>query len=35
MDRLKAAGFNQPMTALEDGITDYVRNYLSQPDPYR
>ena len=35
MDRLKAAGFNQPMTALEDGITDYVRNYLSQRDPYR
>ena len=35
MDRLKAAGFNQPMTALEDGITDYVQNYLAQPDPYR
>ena len=35
MDRLKAAGFNQPMTVLEDGITDYVRNFLSQPDPYR
>ncbi|WP_340645274.1 ADP-glyceromanno-heptose 6-epimerase [Phenylobacterium sp.] len=35
MDRLKAAGFNQPMTALEDGITDYVQTYLSQPDPYR
>jgi ADP-L-glycero-D-manno-heptose 6-epimerase len=35
MDRLKAAGFNQPMTPLEDGITDYIQNYLSQPDPYR
>ena len=35
MDRLKVAGFNQPMTALEDGITDYVQSYLSQPDPYR
>ena len=35
MDRLKAAGFNQPMTALEDGITDYIQTYLSQPDPYR
>ena len=35
MDRLKAAGFNQPMTTLEDGITDYVQSYLSQPDPYR
>ncbi len=35
MDRLKAAGFNQPMTALEDGITDYVQTYLCQSDPYR
>ncbi|CAN5812002.1 ADP-glyceromanno-heptose 6-epimerase [soil metagenome] len=35
MDRLKAAGFNQPMTSLEDGINDYVQTYLSQPDPYR
>ena len=35
MDRLKAAGFNQPMTSLEDGITDYIQSYLSQPDPYR
>jgi len=35
MGRLQAAGYNQPMTALEDGITDYVQRYLSQPDPYR
>jgi ADP-L-glycero-D-manno-heptose 6-epimerase len=35
MDRLKAAGYAKPMTALEDGIGDYVRAYLSQPDPYR
>jgi ADP-L-glycero-D-manno-heptose 6-epimerase len=35
MDRLKAAGYDRPMTPLEDGIGDYVRSYLSQPDPYR
>lgn len=35
MSRLVAAGYDQPMTGLEDGISDYVRAYLSQPDPYR
>jgi ADP-L-glycero-D-manno-heptose 6-epimerase len=35
MDRLRAAGYDKPMTPLEEGIGDYVRNYLSQPDPYR
>jgi ADP-L-glycero-D-manno-heptose 6-epimerase len=35
MERLQAAGYNQPMTPLEEGIADYVRGYLSQPDPYR
>ncbi|WP_372785873.1 ADP-glyceromanno-heptose 6-epimerase [Phenylobacterium sp.] len=35
MDRLKAAGYAKPMTPLEEGIGDYVRSYLSQPDPYR
>jgi ADP-L-glycero-D-manno-heptose 6-epimerase len=35
MDRLRAAGYDKPMTSLEDGIGDYVRSYLSQPDPYR
>jgi ADP-L-glycero-D-manno-heptose 6-epimerase len=35
MDRLQAAGYDKPMTALEDGIEDYVSRYLSQPDPYR
>jgi ADP-L-glycero-D-manno-heptose 6-epimerase len=35
MDRLKAAGYRAPFTALEDGVGDYVRGYLSQPDPYR
>lgn len=35
MERLQAAGYNQPMTPLEEGIADYLRGYLSQPDPYR
>jgi ADP-L-glycero-D-manno-heptose 6-epimerase len=35
MSRLFTAGWSQPMTALEDGVGDYVASYLSQPDPYR
>jgi ADP-L-glycero-D-manno-heptose 6-epimerase len=35
MERLKAAGYAKPLTPLEEGIGDYVRTYLSQPDPYR
>ncbi len=35
MDRLKAAGYDRSFTPLEDGIADYVRNYLTAPDKYR
>ena len=35
MERLRRAGYDRPMTSLEDGIDDYVTRYLSQPDPYR
>jgi len=35
MDRLRAAGYDRPFTSLEDGITDYVQNYLTRPDPFR
>jgi len=35
LDRLRAAGYTRPMTGLEDGVADYVRNHLSRPDPYR
>lgn len=35
MQRLRAAGFIQPMTPLEEGIADYIGAFLSQPDPYR
>jgi ADP-L-glycero-D-manno-heptose 6-epimerase len=34
MARLRAAGFNQDFTALEDGIGAYIRDYLLQADPY-
>jgi ADP-L-glycero-D-manno-heptose 6-epimerase len=35
MDRLRAAGYDRPITALEDGVADYVRSYLAAADPYR
>jgi len=34
MDRLRAAGYTAPFTSIEDGIKDYVLNYLVKPDPY-
>ena len=33
--RLRASGYVMPFTSLEDGITDYVNNYLRKQDPYR
>ena len=35
MDRLRQAGYARPFLSLEEGIGDYVRNYLAKPDPYR
>lgn len=35
LDRLRAAGFTQQTTSLEDGLRRYVRNYLEQPDRHR
>ena len=35
MDRLRAAGYETPFTELEDGVGIYVKDFLSQPDPYR
>jgi ADP-L-glycero-D-manno-heptose 6-epimerase len=35
MDRLRAAGYERPFTALEAGVSRYVRNYLTTNDPYR
>lgn len=34
MDKLRAAGYDQPFYMLEEGIRDYVQNYLLQADPY-
>ena len=30
MDRLKSAGYKFPFTSLEDGVADYVKNYLNE-----
>ena len=35
MERLAAAGYDRPLTPLEEGIGDYVGRFLSQPDPHR
>ncbi len=35
MDKLRAVGFDQQMTSLEDGVREYVEKYMSQSDPYR
>lgn len=32
---LRGAGYDRPMTGLEEGIRDYVRGYLAASDPYR
>lgn len=34
MGKLRAAGYDQPFHTLEEGVRDYVQNYLMQPDPY-
>jgi ADP-L-glycero-D-manno-heptose 6-epimerase len=34
MERLRAAGYDRPFTALEDGVARYVA-LLDSPDPYR
>jgi ADP-L-glycero-D-manno-heptose 6-epimerase len=32
--KLRDAGYTRPFTSLEEGIRDYVQNYLMQADPY-
>lgn len=34
LTRLRAAGYDRPFTPLEDAVADYVRGYLTQPNPY-
>ncbi|MEM7618001.1 MAG: ADP-glyceromanno-heptose 6-epimerase [Pseudomonadota bacterium] len=35
MDKLRQAGFNADFTSLEEGIADYVQNYMAKEDKYR
>ena len=35
MDKLREAGYSRDFTSLEEGVRDYVQNYMSQDDPYR
>jgi ADP-L-glycero-D-manno-heptose 6-epimerase len=35
MDRLRSMGYDRPFTSLEQGVSNYVRNYLATDDPYR
>ncbi|MBI3675789.1 MAG: ADP-glyceromanno-heptose 6-epimerase [Proteobacteria bacterium] len=35
MTKLRAAGYSKAFTTLEDGVSDYVKRYLSNSDPYR
>ena len=34
MEKIRSAGYDLPMTSLEDGVKDYVQNYLMQDDQY-
>jgi ADP-L-glycero-D-manno-heptose 6-epimerase len=34
MKKIRAAGYNENMISLEQGVNDYVRNYLSQRKYY-
>jgi ADP-L-glycero-D-manno-heptose 6-epimerase len=35
LDRLRAAGYAAPMTALEEGVGRYIRDFLMREDPHR
>jgi ADP-L-glycero-D-manno-heptose 6-epimerase len=35
MERIRAAGYDRPATALEQGVKTYVQTYLAGPDAYR
>jgi len=34
MSKLRATGYSAPFTSLEDGVKDYVQNYLLSEDKY-
>ena len=35
MQKLRAAGYDREFHSVEEGVADYVRNYLATGDPYR
>lgn len=35
LTKLRTAGFAAPMTSLEDGVSNYVKNYLMQENKYK
>ena len=35
LTHLQSVGFTQPMTTLEEGIRQYIQNYLNEEDQYR
>ncbi len=34
LTKLRAVGYSEPMTTLEEGVRQYVQNYLNTEDPY-
>jgi len=34
MDKIRSAGYSQPFYSLEEGVKDYVVNYLSKNEYY-
>ena len=35
LSNLRAKGYNKPMTPLEEGIRQYVQNFLNKEDAYK
>ncbi len=35
LTRLRQAGYTESFTSLEDGVTITIKDFLSQPDPFR
>jgi ADP-L-glycero-D-manno-heptose 6-epimerase len=35
MRKLRDAGYDRPLTSIEDGVRRYVERYLAGSDPYR
>ena len=34
MDKIRTAGYSQPFYSLEEGVKDYIQNYLSEKEYY-